>query len=181
MLPCSVFFVLLHRQLSTVITPEDKWNDNRGRGDLAKLFATSVASKAPHLKRSRSKQNPSLRTKARTLPAVLTPNGPAITLIYLFFFQVAPKFSTKLMCTAWFIPRHTSLEWNRFKIREMKVESLWTEYNTISRVEFLSMLQQGILVSIFPSLSVIQHKNYFTIHLTIFQKFPIINYKRASL
>lgn len=53
---------------------------------MAKLFATSVASKAPHLKRSRSKQNPSLRTKARTLPAVLTPNGPAITLIYLFFF-----------------------------------------------------------------------------------------------
>lgn len=161
MLPCSVFFVLLHRQLSTVITPEDKWNDNRGRGDLAKLFATSVASKAPHLKRSRSKQNPSLRTKARTLPAVLTPNGPAITLIYLFFFQVAPKFSTKLMCAAWFIPRHTSLEWNRFKIREMKVEGLRTEYNTISRVEFLSMLQQGILVSIFPSFSIIQHKNYF--------------------
>lgn len=98
-----------------------------------------------------------------------------------FFFQVAPKFSTKLMCAAWFIPRHTSLEWNRFKIREMKVEGLQTEYNTISRVEFLSMLQQGILVSIFPPLSIIQHKNYFTIHLTIFQKFSIINYKRASL
>lgn len=94
---------------------------------MAKLFATSLASKAPHLKRSRSKQNPN--ESPRTLPAVLTPNGPAIMLIYLFFFfelEILDEIDVhRLIHPSSYVFGMGQV----FKIRGMKFDGLLIEYN----------------------------------------------------